>query len=167
MESIRSAKNWVKNHREMREKINATMGLIPVITLSITFLYSIIYLTYFINKETPILDLMSLSTYLIMLPINVLMSLTLGSINQDNDLYLKMIEWSCRDNCGQILFSKAAEIHLNEEKLAFIDYLNSLIDNPQQHNACKFFTIDRKFLLSFMEILISFCVMFIQMYQTQ
>jgi len=167
VQSIRSAKSWVENRREMRDKINSLMGFIPVITLSITFLYSIIYLTYFANIKSASVDFSSFSTYLIMLIINLFMSLVLGLINQDNHLYLNLIDWSSQDNLKQILFSKTAEIHLNKEKVALINYLNSLIDNPIQHNACKFFIIDRKFLLNFIQTLITFCVMFIQMYQTK
>jgi hypothetical protein len=143
------------------------MGFIPVITLSITFLYSIIYLTYFANYGNASVDFLSLSIYLSILVINLFMSLILGFVNQDNDFYSKMIDWSCHENSGQILFSKTAEIHLNKEKVELINYLNSLIDNPMQHSACKFFTIDRKFLLNFIETLIPFCMMFIEMFQTK
>jgi len=169
---IKYVNKMVKSHRQIREEINSLLGFIPLITLSLTFLFSITHFTILINEKysSEDGDIYLWVEYCVLLGINILMTITLGQFLADNHLYLKIIEWiSHQIKKEQTVLSrnKVEQVQLDDSRQVCILYLNSLINNPIQHNACDILIIDRKFLMHFIASLIPFCVMSIQMYQTK
>jgi len=163
---IRYIKHLVASHRELREEINTTMGIIPTVNISFAFLHTIIHFTSITTKKMNLAsNLLHWINYSFVLTINMFMVIVLGLIPTDNQTYLKIIAWLTEaDNKSYDFVSHHASLNL--ERIITINYLHLLINNPIQHNACDIFLIDKRFLLIFISSLIPFCVMFIQMYQT-
>ncbi len=143
-----------------------------LITLSLTFLFSITQFTIFLNEKnsSKVDHFYFWVEYCLMLGISILMTITLGQFLADNHLYLKIIEQISHESKKEetvLSQNKEEQVQLDDSRQVCILYLNSLINNPIQHNACDIFIIDRKFLMYFIASLIPFCVMSIQMYQTK
>jgi len=141
------------------------MGIMPLFGITMIFFYTILHFTNFIVNHGKVLaDLGYWMDYCLTMFTNMLMSIILGLLSTDSELYLKIITWiTDSENNQNLLFQSSA--YYNQEKSDLLNYLQALTNNPIQHNACDMFLIDRKFLLSFIGTLIPFCVMLIQMYQ--
>jgi hypothetical protein len=153
---IRDMKLMVKTHREIREEINSLMGVYPLISVSMIFMFSC---TFFVVSVVRGQGLgFGWVEYFFMLSFNITMVIILSSCPNDNDCYLKIISLISQDNNDDNPI-------LNHNKLILINYLHSLVLNPIQHNACHLFSINKMFALNLVGSLIPFCVMFIQLFQ--
>jgi len=131
---IKNVKNMVKTHRQLRQEINSLVGFIPLITLSITFLYSVLhFIRFMIEKIDSNRNLYFWTDYFMLLGFNILMMIALGQMKTDHDCYFKIIEW-ISENCKKekLVFSQnySEQLYLSQERQIFISYINSLIANP-------------------------------------
>jgi hypothetical protein len=169
IQKIRYVKHLASKHRQLREEINSTIGFVPFISFSLAFVYTILHFANYVVKKGNIPFAASFwIDYCFTLFINIFMAVCLGFISTDDQMYIKIISWLTLDDAiNHRDFSSSPNhfLELNQERIITLNYLQSLMANPIQHNACQMFSVDTKFLLLFISSLIPFCVMFIQMYQ--
>jgi hypothetical protein len=86
---IRDMKLMVKTHREIREEINSLMGVYPLISVSMIFMFSCAFFVFYVARDEELG--MTWVEYIFTLSFNITMVIILSSCPNDNDCYLWMI----------------------------------------------------------------------------